>query len=131
MHMSLKTWSLVIIRQSSKIGPRIYSCSNGLLTNIESIILNLNWQTYIVIFRYSYHFDTVPNWARALYIAYYTWPSKFHIIHALHTYNVHVHWGGPTPFFSKTHRNLDLGMGKNGQKWGKKVYGKRGKKYSF
>ena len=28
--------------------------------------------------------------------------------------------GGPTPFFPKTHRNLDLGMGK-------KVYEKRGK----
>ena len=24
--------------------------------------------------------------------------------------------GGPTPFFPKTHRNLDLGMGKNGEK---------------
>ena len=23
---------------------------------------------------------------------------------------------GPTPFFPKTHRNLDLGMGKNGEK---------------
>ena len=30
---------------------------------------------------------------------------------------------GPTPFFPKTHQNLDLGMGKNG----KKVYEKRGK----
>ena len=24
--------------------------------------------------------------------------------------------GGPTPFLPKTHRNLDLGMGKNGEK---------------
>ena len=31
--------------------------------------------------------------------------------------------GGPTPFFPKTHRNLDLGMSKNGEK----VYEKRGK----
>ena len=28
--------------------------------------------------------------------------------------------GGPTPFFPKTHRNLDLGMGKNGEKYMKR-----------
>ena len=39
-----------------------------------------------------------------------------------------TYWGGgPTPFFPKTHRNLDLGMGKNGEK----VYEKRGNKVSI
>ena len=28
--------------------------------------------------------------------------------------------GGPTPFFPKTHRNLDLGMDKNGEKYMKR-----------
>ena len=34
-------------------------------------------------------------------------------------YVYNVYWGGQTPFFPKIHRNLDLGMGKNGEKWEK------------
>ena len=34
--------------------------------------------------------------------------------HDCRTYLIKL--GDPTPFFPKTHRNLDLGMGKNGEK---------------
>ena len=34
----------------------------------------------------------------------------------------HNNWGGgPTPFFPKTHRNLDLGMGKTGKNGEKSI----------
>ena len=47
-------------------------------------------------------------------------------------YKTHQQYvGGPTPFFPKSHRNLDLGMGKNVKKWGKKYMEREGNKLSI
>ena len=39
-----------------------------------------------------------------------------------YTYALHLLEGCPTPFFPKTHRNLDLGMGKKYMKRGKQTF---------
>ena len=54
----------------------------------------------------------------SLFIAHIQWKAKKlrYFSHHFLCLIWHKMVGGPTPFFPKTHRNLDLGMGKNGEK---------------